>query len=468
MSPRWLLAQLHAWHRFARGTHIIPAALAIVSAAALVAAWALPLPPGGEAPRSDGRALAAPAAASQTVQVGDNFFNPSSASLNVGDTVTWTWVGFGSHSTTSGTCVSFSCTPDGRWDSGVRFGGPDFSPSPNPFTVPGTYPYYCSVHGAAMSGQVVVSGGGGATATSTPTATRTPTPTATPLVTSTPTNTPVACAVRPPVLVVVAPSGPNRLQVTVTAGTGGGNAANVLKTLQFGGATNAVIDWSTPNVPNAPNNSPGTVSVTLPGATQQATFFVRRVGSGTAGTVPFTVMDNCGDWLTFVGAGPGGWPPEPPPPAPSARMAPEPPAPSGTLGSTASRVAPPAPPASAPAAVAAPPPPASLPAAVAAPPAALHPPAAPASAAASLNGASAPLGPWGGPAPAPLSPGALGSGPPGGAPWPAPTPWRPLAPMPYPLLPAFVAPWSPPRPGAPPPVWWPPAADPLQEPAPPE
>jgi hypothetical protein len=33
-------------------------------------------------------------------------------------------------------------------------------------------------------------------------------------------------------------------------------------------------------------------------------FYVRRVGSGTAGTVPFVVTDNCGDWPTFVGRGP--------------------------------------------------------------------------------------------------------------------------------------------------------------------
>ena len=44
-------------------------------------------------------------AATFTVTVGDNFFNPSTINVNQGDTVVWNWTGFGPHSTTSGTIV---------------------------------------------------------------------------------------------------------------------------------------------------------------------------------------------------------------------------------------------------------------------------------------------------------------------------------------------------------------------------
>jgi hypothetical protein len=97
------------------------------------------------------------------------------------------------------------------------------------------------------------------------------------------------------VAVAVVGSGPDRLQTTITAGGSG----NQLRRLQFGAATNALID-----VPGGPTGSTGNVTVTLAAGTQQTTFLVRRVGSGTAGTVPLTVVDNCGDWPTFVGAGP--------------------------------------------------------------------------------------------------------------------------------------------------------------------
>jgi plastocyanin len=474
MAPCRLVVLLHAWYTLARRARATRAVLAVACAVALVALWALPIGSGGDGPRSEGHALAAPAAAPQTVQVGDNFFNPPSASVNVGEAVTWTWIGAGVHSTTSGTCTDpFTCVADGLWNSGPRFGGPDFSFTFN--VSPGTYSYYCSVHFGSMTGQVVVSGGGGATATptATPTATRTPTPTATstlvgpsstpsptPPVTSTPTRTPVACAVRPPVLVTVVGNGTNRLQVTIGAGTGSGNAGNQLKTLQFSAATNAVIDWSAPNVPNAPNNSPGPASVTLPGGTQQATFFVRRVNGTAAGTAPLVVTDNCGEWPTLVGAGTSGWPPGPAEAAaPAAPTAPDPApaAASGALGGTTSRVAPP-------------PPAASAPGSLAAPPVAQNPPVASGAAFTSLSGAPAPRGVPGVLAPAPAPPpGPLGSGPPGGAPWPAPAPWRLPPPGPYPLLPAFVGPWGPAPPAALPPAWlWPPPADPLPEAAPPE
>jgi PKD repeat protein len=99
-------------------------------------------------------------AATRTVEVGpggsmtfrDEESHNSTSTINVGDTINWTFDGF--HSTTSGTC-SGGCSPDGIWDSGDHGSGFSFSFT---FATAGTFPYYCRVHGAAMTGTVVVQG----------------------------------------------------------------------------------------------------------------------------------------------------------------------------------------------------------------------------------------------------------------------------------------------------------------------
>jgi hypothetical protein len=45
--------------------------------------------------------------------------------------------------------------------------------------------------------------------------------------------------------------------------------------------------------------------VTIPSGTQETTFTVQRTAAGQAATVPFTVVDACGNWPTFVGLGVG-------------------------------------------------------------------------------------------------------------------------------------------------------------------
>ncbi len=120
--------------------------LALACGGALVALLAAPLASNPSAPTADGRALAAPAAANQTVQVGPSFsntFNPPVVNVNVGDTVTWSWVmpAFSGHSTTSGTCNPF-CTADGRWDSGVRTAGAGTQDFVFTFNTPGTFSYF--------------------------------------------------------------------------------------------------------------------------------------------------------------------------------------------------------------------------------------------------------------------------------------------------------------------------------------
>jgi len=113
-------------------------------------------------------------------------FVPSDITIPLGEAVNWTWVG-NNHSVTSGTQFN----PDGIFDSGIKNVGTHFSYTP---TASGTYPYYCTVHGAMMTGTITVT----APASSpTPTATATATPTATATATSTPTAPPATPTASP-------------------------------------------------------------------------------------------------------------------------------------------------------------------------------------------------------------------------------------------------------------------------------
>jgi len=91
-------------------------------------------------------------AATVTVTVGNGgfFFFPSSVTIQPGDTVQWTWSA-GGHSSTSGT----PGLPNGLWDSGILNQGATFS---HTFPSAGSFPYFCSPHGACcgMVGSVTV------------------------------------------------------------------------------------------------------------------------------------------------------------------------------------------------------------------------------------------------------------------------------------------------------------------------
>lgn len=85
----------------------------------------------------------APAAAGDsTVSVQDNLFNPQQASVTVGTTVTWTWTGSNQHN------VTFNGGPASPTQTAGQY--------TRQFTAAGTFPYLCTVHGASMSGTVVV------------------------------------------------------------------------------------------------------------------------------------------------------------------------------------------------------------------------------------------------------------------------------------------------------------------------
>ncbi len=84
------------------------------------------------------------------VTVGNNVFTPAVHTVSAGATVVWTWTNTGviPHSVESTGSPSFGP------NSGTLTGnGQTFS---HDFTVPGTYTYECGVHGASMSGSIVV------------------------------------------------------------------------------------------------------------------------------------------------------------------------------------------------------------------------------------------------------------------------------------------------------------------------
>ncbi len=88
------------------------------------------------------------------VIVGNNFFNPATLGVTVGDEVVWAWV--------EGAVVHNIVFVDGAPGSGERSSG-TFART---FTADGAYSYFCSIHTAAvMSGVINVAaagtGGGG-------------------------------------------------------------------------------------------------------------------------------------------------------------------------------------------------------------------------------------------------------------------------------------------------------------------
>ena len=87
-------------------------------------------------------------AGSNAIVVKDSFYDITEKTVLVGSTVEWSWQGNIGHSVTSGT----SANPNGSFDSGVISMG-TFS---HKFDAEGTFSYYCRVHGAAMTGTIIV------------------------------------------------------------------------------------------------------------------------------------------------------------------------------------------------------------------------------------------------------------------------------------------------------------------------
>jgi hypothetical protein len=143
------------------------------------------------------------------------------------------------------------------------------------------------------------------TATATRTATLTATPTQ-PSATATPTPTlappgSIACVPRPRVDVTTVSDGPGRLRVTITAQSAAGApgaSPNRLARLTIASANNAVVESGQPLVQVA---SP----MLLASRPVSTTLWVRRLDPALATTVHLLIDDDCGQWPTFVGGGPG-------------------------------------------------------------------------------------------------------------------------------------------------------------------
>jgi plastocyanin/uncharacterized protein (DUF2141 family) len=92
--------------------------------------------------------LMAPAAfaVGANVSIVDFAFSPAAVTIQANDSVTWTWAGSASHSTTSDTA--------GLWDSGIMSHGATFA---HTFTSAGSFPYHCTVH-PFMTASVTVQG----------------------------------------------------------------------------------------------------------------------------------------------------------------------------------------------------------------------------------------------------------------------------------------------------------------------
>ena len=90
------------------------------------------------------------------VTVGNIFFrsvrngsqNPAVDTIAAGDSITWAWNAAGSHS------IQSTGVPDIFRNSVVMSGANDTYTVT--FRNPGTYSYQCAVHGAAMTGRIVV------------------------------------------------------------------------------------------------------------------------------------------------------------------------------------------------------------------------------------------------------------------------------------------------------------------------
>ncbi|MCC3771521.1 cupredoxin domain-containing protein [Streptomyces sp. UNOC14_S4] len=83
-------------------------------------------------------------AATHTVTMNDDFFDPQSITIPVHDSILWINRGGDDHTTTS---------DSPGWDSGVVHPGGSFM---HQFDTPGTFPYHCEIHAAVMKGTVVV------------------------------------------------------------------------------------------------------------------------------------------------------------------------------------------------------------------------------------------------------------------------------------------------------------------------
>lgn len=102
-----------------------------------------------DSPQTFTATAAPPGPVSSTVSVRNNSFSPGALTVPAGTTVTWQW---------APTAVNHNVapTPPGTEPSGS--GAPSSAPDTytHQFNTPGTYGYFCQVHGTSMSGVITV------------------------------------------------------------------------------------------------------------------------------------------------------------------------------------------------------------------------------------------------------------------------------------------------------------------------
>jgi hypothetical protein len=108
----------------------------------------------------------------------------------------------------------------------------------------------------------------------------------------------VQCLPRPTVAVATERSGPGRLLVTVRAGTTASTPNNRLLAIRFLAGANALVDTG------GLTGRTGEFTVAIPGRPEVASFYLRRAAPGQATTLPFVVIDDCGEFRSFIGGGP--------------------------------------------------------------------------------------------------------------------------------------------------------------------
>ena len=93
-----------------------------------------------------------PPATTASITVENNRFDPSATTIAVGTMVTWTWDACRDDGYGGTVCTAHDVTFDGGGGSTTQSTG-TYS---RQFNNAGTFNYRCSVHGAAMAGQVIV------------------------------------------------------------------------------------------------------------------------------------------------------------------------------------------------------------------------------------------------------------------------------------------------------------------------
>jgi hypothetical protein len=101
--------------------------------------------------------------------------------------------------------------------------------------------------------------------------------------------------------VTTSPDGPGRLRVSIVArslSSAPDAMPNRLVRVTIGSAVNAVVEAGQPPEPIAS-------SLELTARPTSTTLWVRRLDPNASTTVRLLIDDNCGQWPTFVGGGPG-------------------------------------------------------------------------------------------------------------------------------------------------------------------